>query len=404
MNSIYLERYAWKERLFPTYTADPELSHIIVIPAFKEKKLSEALDSINNCEDPKGKVLILVVINESEDADKETITINRSCLEELKDYQSNYQILFSHIKLPAKKAGVGLARKIGMDEAVRIFNSINQDGTIICYDADCRCDPDYLTTIEKHFDNAATLAGVVFYEHQLNGPNHEAILSYELYLRYYIDALRFAGYPFAHQTLGSCIIVRCSHYQLQGGMNTRKAGEDFYFLNKIIQLGGFVEINTTTVRPSDRVSDRVPFGTGKAIGQLLESEDSYTVYNPRSFEDLKKFIGNLSTFWQNEVVEIPETILEFYEGKVLDEIDRIKTQTTTLSTFTQRFFRWFDAFKILKFIHFARDRYYPNVPLADAVNWLGNSFEIKLPEDEEQKLVHLRAFDRKWIRLSQTGP
>src|SRR6202008_222876 len=51
--------------------------------------------------------------------------------------------------LPDKDSGVGLARKIGMDEAVRGFYEINFDGMIVCLDADCTVSKNYLIELEK---------------------------------------------------------------------------------------------------------------------------------------------------------------------------------------------------------------------------------------------------------------
>ena len=53
---------------------------------------------------------------------------------------------------PVSKWGVGLARKTGMDEAVRRFNSINRpDGVILNIDADCTVDSNYFIEICDKF-------------------------------------------------------------------------------------------------------------------------------------------------------------------------------------------------------------------------------------------------------------
>jgi len=285
-------------------------------------------------------------------------------------------------------------RKIGMDEAVRIFRKADHDGVIVCYDADCRCEENYLAEIEKTYQNHKVNAGVVFYEHQLNRENHEAILNYELYLRYYIDALRYAGFPYAHQTLGSCITVRCSHYEKVGGMNTRKAGEDFYFLNKTIPLGGFAEINTTTVRPSDRVSDRVPFGTGRAVQDILQSEDTYHVYHPNSFEDLKIFFSRMDWFSESSEWLIPKSIQDFLGIDWREQIVELKGKVSSEQNFEKRFFHWFDAFKILKYVHFCRDHYYQNVELREALDWL-RQHTLHLTGSPGSQLIQLRYVDRE---------
>lgn len=394
--SLYLERYAWKIPLFPDYHPSKDLTTIIVIPAFKEKNLVTALQAINSCDKPNGNVLILVLVNESEEASSEVSKINELCIESLSEYDSSFELIYSYQKLPSKKAGVGLARKMGMDEAVRIFKKVNKDGTIVCYDSDCLCEENYLVEIEKHFSEEESKAGIVFYEHQLDGSNQEQIIKYESYLRYYTCALRYAKFPYAYQTLGSCIVVRSSMYQSQGGMNTRQAGEDFYFLNKVIPHGGFVEINTTTAFPSDRVSDRVPFGTGKAVDQMIHSSSPYHVYNPQTFEDLRVIFSAIDILWENGKVEIPESLSSFLDSKFEYEVDKVRDQTSSLQAFRKRFSSWFDAFKILKFVHFARDNFYPNVGLDEALKWLDKKIDARICADDPRvQLQNLRAYDRR---------
>lgn len=392
--SVYLERYAWPQELFPDYQPPDDLSLIVVIPCYKEPDLIGALDSLNACKATHGQVLIIVIVNESENASGVEQTANQQTLKELRNYKSTLPLIFSHQKLPAKKAGVGLARKIGMDEAVRIFRKAGNDGGIVCFDADCRCDANYLDEIELTYSEPETKSGIVFYEHQLHGNNHQAIVDYELYLRYYIDALRLAKFPYAHQTLGSCINVRASMYEKVGGMNTRKAGEDFYFLNKTIPHGKFVEINTTTIRPSDRVSDRVPFGTGKAVNDMLNSQNEYSVYHPNTFEDLKLFFSKVESFWEEDSWKIPMTISTFLGDDWKVQIQDLKNKVSSQESFKKRFFHWFDAFKVLKFVHFCRDEFYQNVELEEAIEWL-RAKHFFLKGSKESLLIQLRYLDRQ---------
>ncbi len=105
--------------------------------------------------------------------------------------------------LPGKYFGVGLARKIGMDEAVYRFNLLNnENGVIVALDADTLCAENYLVEIENHFNKFPGTEGCsIYFEHPLKGNDfdskvYETICQYELSLRYYKQGLKWAGLPF----------------------------------------------------------------------------------------------------------------------------------------------------------------------------------------------------------------
>ena len=57
----------------------------------------------------------------------------------------------------------------------------------------------------------------IYFEHPIEGDEYppevyDAIIQYELYLRYYLQALRYTGYPYATHTVGSCFAVKASVY------------------------------------------------------------------------------------------------------------------------------------------------------------------------------------------------
>jgi hypothetical protein len=64
--------------------------------------------------------------------------------------------------------------------------------------------------------------------------------------------------------------------------------------------------------------------------------------------------------------------------------------------FVKRFFRWFNAFRLMKYTHFARDRFYPDIPVTRAAGWLLN--ELGISEDAssaKELLLRYRNLDRK---------
>ncbi len=392
---VYFERYAYQEAVFRDVAIPEDTRLIVTIPSYNEPAVELAVASLFNCRLPPCSVLILVLINEPEEASASVSNSNQKSLDALSSLEvpAGFQLTFQRHAFTAKKAGVGLARKVLMDEAARLFARIEANGVIVCFDADCTCSDNFLTEVHAAFEDTGTKAAITFFEHPLDNPE---IIQYELFLRYYISGLRYAGFPYAHQTLGSCMAVRSDIYKRQGGMNTRKAGEDFYFLHKVIALGDFREINSATVFPSSRVSNRVPFGTGHAI-EKIKALEVYTVYDPRGFEDLKAVFSQVRKYYVGEEFTVPRSVDAFYRHSDFSEdLVRIRTSSNSFSTFQQHFFGWWDGFKVLKYIHFARDNYYPNVALELALEALDSKYwQLSFERaNDREKLEQIRSFDR----------
>ena len=395
--NYYLDNYAVRPQLIPD-SVPRNLGVIVVIPCYNETQLTNSLQSLFDCTLPSCSVEIIVVINASENSSPEIIKQNKKTLDEALNWAETHQknklsyCFIEENSLPKKHAGVGLARKIGMDEAVRRFETINHsNGVIVCFDADAKCEKNYLIEIEKHFKALPkTPACSIHFEHPIAGEEfpeeiYHGIIQYELYLRVYKNGLAYAGLPYAYHTIGSSMAVRNSAYQKQNGMNKRKAGEDFYFLQKLIPLGDFTEITTTKVIPSPRVSDRVPFGTGKAMGNfIVDSESEIQSYHVNSYADLKCFCELLPNLYDNPFVEFPTSLKDFLESidwKI--DCEKIRKNSTSKSHFVKLFYNWFNAFKVLKYMHFSRDNYYPDQPVFTA----GNKLLSMLGEKEQGSLV-----------------
>jgi len=372
---LYFQRFGFCGRQIAT-PAPPDLGLAVVIPCFNEPDLIESLESLWQCHRPGGAVEVIVVINSAATHSDAIRLQNESTYEEATQWAARHsEARFSfHLlhfpDLPPKQAGVGLARKIGMDEAARRFDDArNSGGIIVCFDADCRCERNYLTSIERHFQEHPRSPGCsIYFEHPLTGADpqiDEAIAAYELHLRYYVQALRYAGFPYAHHTIGSSMAVRADAYQKQGGMNKRQAGEDFYFLQKIISLGHFTDLTTTTVIPSPRPSERVPFGTGKAVCDYLDDPQIWS-YPLEAFLDLKIFFEQLPELFRLKDVppaklpgSLPESIRTFLKSEIFAKaMGEIFENTSSEAAFRKRFFHWFNGFQAMKFIHYARDHFY----------------------------------------------
>jgi len=381
------------------------LGIVVVIPAYREPHLLLSLMALQRCELPNCDTEVLIVINDSEKDSDEIRQLNLAIAGDVKQWAAthNNTRLWFHILyqcgMPAKEAGVGLARKIGMDEACRRLEQAgNPQGIIACFDADSRCAPNYLRALEAHFHvHPQTPACSIHFEHPLLGADfpeevYRAITAYELHLRYFVAAQRFAGFPFAFHTIGSSMAVRCRAYQEQGGMNRRKAGEDFYFLHKFTCHPHFSVLNDTTIFPSPRPSDRVPFGTGKAVSKLLQGHQRPTSYAFRTFLDLKLLFDSVPQFATVPFpkIQLPASVAEF--AKIVDmeaEIARLKANTSSSTTFQQRFFRWFNAFVVMKYTHFARDNFFPDLPVETAA--------LELLEAAGTEMITVREKQVDWL-------
>ena len=171
---------------------------------------------------------------------------------------------------------------------------INPDGIILNLDADCKVKSDYFTAVFSEMNNRKDRSACsIYFEHPTSGDEfprsvYKAIVLYELHLRYYFQGLAFTGFPYVHHTVGSAIAVKALPYMKAGGMNRRMAGEDFYFIQKLVPAGGYFNLNQTIVFPSPRSSFRVPFGTGPVISALRRlMMRPLMTYNFEAFKDIK---------------------------------------------------------------------------------------------------------------------
>ncbi len=374
-------KYLLKQNFSPAVNNTPEQNCgiIIVIPCFNEPDIINTLDSLRKCYKTKCAVETIVVINHAEDSEKHAKKQNELTAIEISNWKEKYQTKKFKIHTIIKKdinkklAGAGYARKTGMDEAVFRFNLINNpDGIIVSLDADCICENNYITEIEKHFNNNKTDGCSIYFEHPVSGTLnkdiYEAVILYELYLRYYKNALKTTGYPYAYHTIGSCFCVKAGVYCQQGGMNKRNAGEDFYFIQKIIQLGNFSELNTTRVIPSPRPSLRVVFGTGPAIHKLIQQKNKVLeTYNLKSFLDMKYIFYNIEKLYKTStkhteefIDNMPPVLKEFCKQNnfLKNIIDDANNNSKNIHNFKKRFFRHFNAFKILKYLNFSHNNCY----------------------------------------------
>jgi len=362
-----------KQALFePLIKPQPNnrLMLIVIIPAINEPKILNTLNSLKKCTNAPYPTEVIILVNNSNLASDNIKIQNQNTVTEINNWSkinSSDSLMFHCVftpNLPVKHSGAGLARKIAMDEACRRFNSINNpNGIIASLDADTLVSENYLKDIQNSFNKDKKLhCGIFSFEHNLSvtlsKENKKAVVLYELYLRYFKLALHYTGFPYAFHTIGSCFCISAQTYIKQGGMNRKQAGEDFYFLHKIFPLGGTKELNHITVYPSARISDRVPFGTGPAIRKII-NDGNFLTYQFEYFEYLKAFFTKIDLFFNADLKELEIQYLTLH-GSIKNhisfkefkrKIEEIKQNSASILNFRKRFYNWFDAFQIIKYLN-----------------------------------------------------
>lgn len=388
---MFAERYIKNNVVYPPFIQEsifPEVYLIVVIPCLNEPEIVRTLDALWACSPPQSACEVIVTVNDSDAALAEIKAFNQRTFQELNEWKAendNSKMTLHPIyasDIPDRFAGAGMARKIGMDEAVRRFDKLNRpDGVIIGLDSDCLVSENYLTRIETcFFGDKSCFGATINFRHRFEEMQDEwqklGIQLYEDYLHYYKKSLDFAGFPNSIYTIGSAFAVRADAYVKQGGMNRRKAGEDFYFLHKLTKLGKIKEISDAFVFPSCRVSDRVPFGTGASMTKWMNgTEDLTLTYNFDAFAALKKFFDRVGEFfraspeeYQNLIVALPEAIQVYLEIiNFAGKLKEINQNSSSPESFRKRFFQYFDAFIILRFLNFSHQSHFRKQKLPEAI-------------------------------------
>ena len=142
---MFANTYLLKNNRVPLIQSEPspQCTIRIVIPCYNEPELLQTLESLKKCSLPDTVVEVIILINHAENAPLEIKNFNMATKTEaecwIKENNRSKLLFFAvgPVELRKKWAGVGLARKTGLDEAVLRFNHFNKSGGIlVSLDAD----------------------------------------------------------------------------------------------------------------------------------------------------------------------------------------------------------------------------------------------------------------------------
>jgi len=426
----YLKNYAVDDRWRLVSKTQCSVDNAVVIPALVEKEsLFRTLASLSENEQTElNRTLIICVVNNRgghitslEDIanNQETIRLLNNVMEgdiTADDLSSPSidKICRSRLKiayvdasspgseLPDKNGRVGLARKIGLDMALKAFN-YEKPGVklLFCLDADTVVERNYLSAVRRFFEKEKATAAVVAFQHQdADDPSVQAaICCYEIFLRYYVLGLSYANSMYAFHSIGSTIACTADAYVAVRGMNRREAAEDFYFLNKLAKIRSVGLINTTIVYPSARPSTRVPFGTGQRVIRFLEGgQNEYMLYDPKVFSILREWLQLMPSCLDKDAGEILilaekihpllESFLRVNNFSVIWH--RLRENSKSSDGLYRQFLSWFDGFKSLRLIHHLTENGISRVEMFTALTELleimGRSYPERTAPDQTPDL------------------
>ena len=356
---------------------------LIAIPCCNElESLPETLKSL----EPSGseyfdQTLIIVNVNQRATMDRAN---NVATLEWLQTWDTPLQLAWlDHVTGDAaypEKFGVGLARHQACTSGLGF---IDDSSPVISLDADSPVNPEYLPEIFNYLSEHPDFqAGHVNFEHRHCGGQAEkqAILVYEAHLKRHRQKLEEANSPHAWYAIGSTIVCTKAAYLKSGGYHCRRmAGEDFYLLQQLSKTGSNIEmLKEPTVYPSDRVSDRVPFGTGKAVGDIIQTS-SWMTYHEHCYRDLGELLlaveQNLNQSASEILKHSPAGCADWMSQRDFADVwPKLQTNARDNEMLLQRFHEWLDAFQTLKLIHHLSDNHYPRVDLAKSTDGPGKSY------------------------------
>ena len=335
-----------------------DFSHAVIIPAYdEERNLPLLLESLN-CTDIPCPVAVIIVVNYPAGASPQS---SLALYQTLQNTRLDGGLKLFALFAPELTGGVGEARKIGFDLFCRSRNCRNADSSVMfSLDADCLVDKNYFCeTLElaSPDDTGCVIIGV---KHQKSDDPaiSQAITLYENYLLDYEKNLAACNSPYAYNAIGSGFAVKVRDYIRCGGMKLKKAGEDFYFIQSAAKCSQIVKTTRPLVFPSPRLSERVPFGTGTAVRDIIAGTMPRQVTH-ESFSKLKNVLetivltGALDNGENFISLLAPDEAEFFIENGFLSAWQKIlaNQKPSTEKEKQCAFHLWFDALQTRRFLH-----------------------------------------------------
>jgi hypothetical protein len=205
--------------------------------------------------------------------------------------------------------------------------------------------------------------------------------------------------------MGSCLAIPAGAYASVRGFPRKDAAEDFYALDKLAKVGAIQRISGNPLLLEGRPSDRVPFGTGRALRDLTGGKRSlahFRLDHPLAYAHLAAWLRVLDRMADSKgevdraLVELPsdnpffrtDLLREALEKmQVAPAIAQAREKSGDPETMRRHLHTWFDAFRTRKLLHALRAGL-PPLPWREA---LAEAPFTELSASTEDDVEELRA-------------
>ena len=140
------------------------------------------------------------------------------------------------------------------------------------------------------------------------------------------------------------------------------------------------------------------------ISKFLRGETTeLQTYHPDVFFDLKEFLSTVPSLYdasQQSLQQLldgyPPSLRENLSHEFFSRILEIRGNAARESTFINRFYRWFNMFRTLKFFNYAHQHHFSRVPVLDASREFlsGNYPGFQRGSDVKELLLSIREMQK----------
>ena len=205
--------------------------------------------------------------------------------------------------------------------------------------------------------------------HSRDQPSRKRHLLFECRLHHYTSGLAFAKSRYAFPTLGSLIGVRAEAYARFAGCLSAPLERTSIFSTNSPKSG--TSCRSEAKRSGSLIDNLIGFRLAPVLrctrlSAICKRTRWPTFYAPASFQTLGLLLSALNQITLPEQLgELQDPAIKHYieSTQLVGQLSNLKQSTPSHTQFQRAVDAWFDGFRQLKFIHFLRDHWHPQVPL-----------------------------------------